>query len=110
MLAVVLVASVLVASVLVASAAAAAPSGSCDDDVAKFDAYLKTHPNATGTLPQSTSAQLTYQPSREEVEKAIKEGRQRLYDLLAKAKAQQKAGEEEGCRATLKEVMWMVQP
>jgi hypothetical protein len=90
--------------------AQAAPVGSCDDDVAKFDAYLKTHPNATGTLPQTTSAQLTYQPSRAQVEKAIKEGRQHLYDLLNKAKEQQKAGEEEGCRATLKEVMWMVQP
>lgn len=93
-----------------AGGAQAAPAGSCDDEVARFDAYLKSHPNATGTLPQSKAAQLTYQPSRAQVENAIKEGRQHLRDLLAKAKAQQKAGEEEGCRATLKEVMWMVQP
>jgi hypothetical protein len=90
--------------------ARAAPAGSCDDMVAKFDAYLKTHPDATGTLRQTKSAQLTYQPSRDSVEKAIKEGRQHLYDLLAKAKEQQKVHDESGCQATLAEVKWMLEP
>jgi hypothetical protein len=100
----------MLAVLLVASAARAAAPGTCDDEVAKFDAYLKTHPNATGTLRQTKSAQLTYQPSKADVEKAIKEGRQHLFDLLNKAKEQQAAHDENGCRATLKEVMWMVQP
>jgi hypothetical protein len=98
------------AVLFVLNAVEAAAAGFCDDDVTKFDTYLKAHPNATGTLPQTTSAQLMHQPSRTEVEKAIKQGRQHLRDLLAKAKAQQKAGEEDGCRSTLKEVMWMARP
>jgi hypothetical protein len=100
----------MLALALAAGVAQAAPSGSCDDMVAKFDAYLKAHPNATGALPQSVDAQLTYQPSRESLEKAEKEGRAHLYDLLAKAKTQQSAGDESGCRATLTEVQWMLQP
>lgn len=101
-------------AVLVAAASAArawaAPAGSCDDMVARFDAYLKAHPHATGTLPQTNSAQLTYQPSRAEVHKAEREGRAHLYDLLAKAKAEQKAHEESACQGTLAEVKWMLAP
>ena len=96
--------------VTAAGAVQAAPHGSCDDMVARFDAYLKAHPNATAPLRQSVSAQLTHQPTREDIEKAIMEGRKHLYDLLAKAKTQQAANNVLGCRATLAGVKWMIGP
>ncbi len=93
-----------------AGAAQAAPGRTCDEMVSRFDAYLKTHPNATADLRQSVDAQLMHQPTRESLELARKEGRQHLLDLLAKAKAEQRAHDESGCRATLSEVRWMMKP
>jgi len=95
---------------LAASAAQAAPKGSCDEMVAHLDAYLKVHPNATGELRQSVDAQLMHQPTRESVEKAKMQSRDHLVELLAKAKAEQGAGKERECRATLAEVKWMLHP
>ncbi|HXT08402.1 MAG TPA: hypothetical protein VN715_15890 [Roseiarcus sp.] len=95
---------------ILAGGAQAAPAGSCDDMVARFDAYLKAHPNATGALPQSVGAQLMHQPTRESIDKAKKQGRAHLEALLAKAKAEQQAKDESGCQATLAEVKWMLQP
>ena len=93
-----------------AGAAQGAPAGSCDDMVARFDAYLKAHPNATGGLPQSVGAQLMHQPTRDSLDKAKKQGRAHLQALLAKARAEQQAKDESGCQATLAEVQWMLQP
>jgi hypothetical protein len=101
--------SVLVVT-LAASAAQAAPNASCDEMVARLDAFLKAHPGATGVLPQTVDAQLMHQPTRQSVERAKQESREHVVGLLAKAKAQQSAGEAQKCRATLAEVEWMLQP
>ena len=95
---------------LLAATPASAAMNSCDDMVGGLDAFLKAHPTATGVLPQTTAAQLMHQPTRDFVAKAEKESRQHVVGLLAKAKAQQAAGDERGCRATLAEVKWMLQP
>jgi hypothetical protein len=97
-------------ALLATAPASAATSGSCDDMVGNLDAFLKTHPEVTGVLPQTTAAQLMHQPTRDSVAKAEKKSRQHVVGLLAKAKAQQAAGDEPGCRATLAEVRWMLQP
>lgn len=94
----------------IAGGARAAPPGSCDDMVARFDAYLKTHPNATGALPQTVGAQLMHQPTTAAIAAAKKKGRAHLEDLLDKAKAEQKAHDESACQATLSEVRWMLKP
>lgn len=95
---------------LTAGAAQAAPDASCDDTVARLDAFLKAHPGATGALPQTVGAQLTHQPTRQSLAEAEQASREHVVGLLAKAKAQQSAGEEQACRATLAEVQWMLQP
>jgi hypothetical protein len=95
---------------LAASAAQAAPDASCDETVARLDAFLKAHPGATGVLPQTVGAQLMHQPTRESIARAKQESREHVVDLLAKAKAQQSAGQAQRCRATLAEVEWMLQP
>ena len=64
---------------------------------------------AIGALPQTTAAQLMHQPTRESVAKAKMASREHIVSLLAKAKKQQAAGNERGCRATLDEVRWMLQ-
>jgi hypothetical protein len=92
------------------AAAPASASGSCDDMVAGLDAFLKAHPSATGALPQTTAAQLMHQPTRDSVAKAKMASREHIVGLLAKAKAQQAAGDARGCQATLAEVRWMLQP
>jgi hypothetical protein len=103
----------IVAALAIAAAcgaAAAAQGGSCDEMVAGFDAFLKSHPNATGALTQTVDAQRRHQPTRDSVEKAEKQGRAHLYDLLATAQKQQQAGDEAGCLSTLAEIKWMLQP
>jgi hypothetical protein len=94
---------------LAAGAAQAAPNASCDEMVAQLDAFLKAHPGATGVLPQTVGAQLMHQPTRESIARAKQESREHVVDLLAKAKAQQSAGQAQQCRATLAEVEWMLQ-
>jgi len=93
-----------------AGAAEAAPDVNCDEMVARLDAYLKAHPNATGALRQTTGAQLMHQPTRQSVDEAKKQARENLVALLAKAKAAQSAGDEKGCLASLAEAQWMLLP
>jgi hypothetical protein len=95
---------------LAASAAQAAPNASCDEMVARLDAFLKVHKGVTGALPQTVGAQLMHQPTRQSVAQAKQESREHVVALLARAKAQQSAGEAQKCRATLAEVEWMLQP
>jgi hypothetical protein len=98
------------AVLVVALAASAAQAASCDETVARLDAFLKSHPGATGALPQTVGAQLMHQPTRQSIAQAKRESRDYVVELLAKAKAQRSAGGEQKCRATLAEVEWMLQP
>jgi hypothetical protein len=92
-----------------AHSALAAPS-SCADRVSGLQSYLNAHPDASGTARQTKDAQLMHQPTRESVAKAKQESRENLVAMLAKAKAEQGAGDDKGCRATLAGVAWMLKP
>ena len=78
--------------------------------VAGLERYLAAHPGQAGTRPQTRAAQLMHQPTAESVAKAKMESRDNLTALLAKAKAEHAAGDEQGCRKTLGDVEWMLKP
>src|SRR4051812_13257105 len=100
----------LFALVLVLSAApAAAAPASCAHSIARAQAYLATHPQASGTRRQTVDAQLMHQPTQASVAKARQDSRMGLMDLLTQARSQQRAGDEAGCRATLADVMRMLE-
>ncbi len=83
---------------------------SCADMVSGLQSYLSAHPQASGTRRQTKDAQLMHQPTRDSVAKAKQDSRENLVAMLAKAKAQQSAGDAEGCHATLAGVAWMLKP
>ena len=93
---------------LASSPAPAAPRAACGDMIASLSAYVDAHPDSVGTRPQTKDAQLMHQPTRASVAKAKMESHDNLVALLAKAKSEQAAGDEKGCRHTLGYVEWML--
>ena len=83
-------------------------AASCDQMVSGLETYIAEHPAQAGTRPQTKDAQLQHQPTRESVAKAKMESHDNLVALLAKAKAEQAAGDGEGCRKTLGYIKWML--
>jgi hypothetical protein len=97
--------------VLAGANAVAAPAPmSCDAMVAGLQSFLQAHPQISGTRRQTKTAQLNHQPTRDSVAKAEQESRENLVAMLAKARAQQGAGDMKGCLATLAEIEWMLKP
>ncbi len=103
------VAAILVAG-LAASGVHAAPGATCGQMVDDLQSYLDAHPQVSGTRKQTKDAQLMHQPTQRSVAKAKMQSRDNLVALLAKAKAQQSAGDDVGCRSTLADVERMLRP
>jgi hypothetical protein len=86
----------------------AASAATCPQMVAGLQSYLAQHPAQAGTRPQTHAAQLNHQPTRASLAKAKAESHDNLVALLAKAQAEQAAGDAQACRKTLGYVEWML--
>lgn len=96
------------ATLLVASAlglgVAAAHAGPCSSRIAQFEQAVRQsagNPNAGPMAPQSTGAQLGYQPTPASIKRAEQKAKATFAATLARAKRLDKQGNRVGCTRAL---------
>ncbi len=93
---------------------AAASAGPCAREIAEFRSSLPPEkhgePTFVGTAPQAIGAQLGRQPTRESVERAMKQAQAQIVAVLAQAEALDSEGKRSECRVAIAKAQILLNP
>jgi hypothetical protein len=93
---------------------ATASAGPCAGEIADFRSSLSRDKNGDptfiGTGPQSVSAQLEHQPTRESVEHAKKQAQVQILMVVTQAEALDLEGKQSECRNALAKAKLLLNP